>query len=117
MVLFHFGRLVSGLWEAAMRARHVVSLSLAAAFAALSVQAARAQDHKSVRDDDYVRKVPLEDFKVPIVPIIPPGSSLDLRPGRTPDSSDRIYGSTPFYRESTTPSIGLSIKSPFDDRK
>jgi hypothetical protein len=99
-----------------MKARHVVILSLAAAFAALAIQA-QAQDNKSVRDDDYVRKVPLEDFKVPIIPIIPPGSSLDLRPGRTPDSASRIYDSTPFYRESTTPSIGLSIKSPFDDRK
>jgi hypothetical protein len=99
-----------------MKARHVVTLSLAAALAALAIQA-EAQDNKSVRDDDYIRKVPLEDFKVPIVPIIPPGSSLDLRPGRTPDSAGRIYDSTPFYRESTTPSIGLSIRSPFDDRK
>jgi hypothetical protein len=106
-----------GLGETAMRARNVVTLTLAAAFAALSIQVAQAQDNKNIRGDDYVRKVPLEDFKVPIVPIIPPGSSLDLRPGRTPDSSDRIYNSTPFYRESTTPSIGLSIKSPFDDRK
>ena len=100
-----------------MRARQAVTLTLAAAFAALSIQAAQAQDHKNIREDDYVRKVPLEDFKVPIVPIIPPGSSLDLRPGRTPDSADRIYDSTPFHRDSTTPSIGLSIKSPFDDRK
>ena len=100
-----------------MRAPHIVTLTLAAAFAALSIQAAQAQDHKNIREDDYVRKVPLEDFKVPIVPIIPPGSSLDLRPGRTPDSADRIYDSTPFHRDSTTPSIGLSIKSPFDDRK
>ena len=100
-----------------MKARHVVTLSLAAAFAALSVQAIHAQDNKSVRDDDYVRKVPLEDLKIPIIPIIPPGSSLDLRPGRTPDSADRVYDTTPFYRDPTTPSIGLSIKSPFDDRK
>ena len=100
-----------------MKAAHVVTLSLATALAALAIQATQAQDNKSVRDDDYVRKVPLEDFKVPVVPIIPPGSSLDLRPGRTPDSADRIYDSTPFHRDSTTPSIGLSIKSPFDDRK
>jgi hypothetical protein len=108
---------IAGPQEAAMKAFRVVTLSLAAAFAALSIQAAQAQDNKNIREDDYVRKVPLEDFKVPIVPIIPPGSSLDLRPGRTPDSSDRIYNSTPFYREQTTPSIGFSIKSPFDDRK
>ena len=100
-----------------MKAPHLVVLSLAAAFAALTIQAVQAQDNKNIREDDYVRKVPLEDFKVPVVPIIPPGSSLDLRPGRTPDSSDRVYNSTPFYRDPTTPSIGLSIKSPFDDRK
>jgi len=100
-----------------MKARHVVTLSLAAAFATLSIKAIHAQENKSVRDDDYVRKIPLEDFKVPIVPIIPPGSSLDLRPGRTPDSADRVYDTTPFYRDPTTPSIGFSIKSPFDDRK
>ena len=100
-----------------MKASHVVALSLAAAFAALTIQAAQAQDKKNIREDDYIRKVPLEDFRVPIVPIIPPGSSLDLRPGRTPDSADRVYDSTPFSRDPTTPSIGLSIKSPFDDRK
>jgi hypothetical protein len=99
-----------------MKAGFVVILSLATALVALVIQA-QAQDSKNIREDDYVRKVPLEDFKVPIVPIIPPGSSLDLRPGRTPDSADRIYNSTPFYRDPTTPSIGLSIKSPFDDRK
>ena len=99
-----------------MKASHVVALSLAAAFAALAIQAAQAQDNKNIREDDYVRKVPLEDFRVPIVPIIPPGSSLDLRPGRTPDSADRVYDSTPFSRDPTTPSIGLSIQSPFDDR-
>jgi hypothetical protein len=100
-----------------MKAFHVVTLSLAAALATFTIPAAHAQDNTTVRDDNYVRKVPLEDFKVPIVPIIPPGSSLDLRPGRTPDSSGSVYDTTPFYRESTTPSIGLSIKSPFDDRK
>ena len=51
-----------------MKASHVVALSLAAAFAALAIQAAQAQDNKNVREDDYVRKVPLEDFKVPIRP-------------------------------------------------
>ena len=100
-----------------MKAFRVVTLSLAAVLTSLAIQAAQAQDNKNVREDDYVRKVPLEDFKVPIIPIIPPGSSLDLRPGRTPDSADRIYNSTPFSRDPTTPSIGLSIKSPFDDRK
>lgn len=100
-----------------MKALHVAAFSLAAAIAALAIQAAQAQDNSNVRQDNYVRKVPLEDFKVPVVPIIPPGSQLDLRPGRTPDSADRIYDSTPFSRDPTTPSIGLSIKSPFDDRK
>jgi len=100
-----------------MKASHVVTLSVAAALAVVAIQTAHAQDNKNIREDDYIRKVPLEDFKVPIVPIIPPGSSLDLRPGRTPDSADRVYDSTPFSRDPTTPSIGLSIKSPFDDRK
>ncbi|HZP71093.1 MAG TPA: hypothetical protein VFB29_14215 [Pseudolabrys sp.] len=100
-----------------MKAFHVVTLSLLAALAAPANEAARAQGVNNVREDNYVRKVPLEDFKVPIIPIIPPGSSLDLRPGRTPDSADQIGGYTPSTRESTTPSIGLSIKGPFDDRK
>src|SRR6185437_11091248 len=100
-----------------MKAVRVVTLSLAAGLAALAIQAAHAQDNKNIREDDYIRKVPLEDFKVPVIPIIPPGSSLDLRPGRTPDSSSGVYDSTPFYRESTTPSIGFPIKSPFDDNR
>jgi hypothetical protein len=50
------------------------------------------------------------------VPIIPQGSSLDLRPGRAPDAGDQINGYTPLNRESTTPSIGLSIKQR-DDRR
>jgi len=68
-------------------------------------------------EDGYVRKVPLDALTMPVpVPIIPPGSSLDLRPGRAPDSGDQINGYTPLNRDSTTPSIGLSIK-PLDDRK
>ncbi|HEY7230901.1 MAG TPA: hypothetical protein VH558_11075 [Pseudolabrys sp.] len=100
-----------------MKAGFVVALALAATVAAPSIQAAQAQDNKNIREDDYVRKVPLKDLNVPPVPLIPPGSSLDLRPGRTPDSAERVYDSTPFSRDPTTPSIGLSIKSPFEDRK
>src|SRR4029078_13177818 len=100
-----------------MMASHVVTLSLAAVLAALAIQAVQAQDNKNIREDDYVRKVPLEDFKVPIVPITPPGSSRDLRPGGTPDAAARVYNSPPFARDPMTPSIGLSLKSPFDDRK
>ncbi|MGE5165274.1 MAG: hypothetical protein ACM3IH_14780 [Sphingobacteriales bacterium] len=53
-------------------------------------------------EDTYVRKVPLDALNVPIVPFIPPGSSLDLRPGRTPDAGDQINGYTPLTRETTT---------------
>lgn len=98
--------------EAAMKTLHVVTLSLLAtvALAGSSIQSVHAED-------TYVRKVPLDALNVPIVPVIPPGSSLDLRPGRAPDAGDQINGYTPLTRETTTPSIGLSIKSPFDDRK
>ena len=70
-------------------------------------------------EDAYVRKLPLDSFTVPVVPVpvIPPGSSLDLRPGRAPDSGEQMNGYAPLTRDSTTPSIGLSIKSPFDGRK
>jgi hypothetical protein len=66
-------------------------------------------------EDTYVRKVPLDPYTVPVP--VPPGSSLDLRPQRAPDSGDLITGYTPPTREPGTPTIGLSIKSPFDDRK
>lgn len=91
--------------EAAMKVHHFVVLSvMAAAFGAGQLHA----------EDGYVRKVPLDALTVPI-PIVPPGTSLDLRPGRAPDASDQINGSHNW--QSTTPSIGLSIKSPFDERK
>jgi len=91
-----------------MKMHRLVALSLIAAVFAVSD--ARAEDA-------YVRKVPLDAFNVPVVPIIPPGSSLDLRPGRTQDAGDQINSTTPWTRDPTTPSIGLSIKSPFDNRK
>ena len=73
-----------------------------------------ATDHLRA-EDNYVRKVPIDALTVPVpVPIIPQGSSLDLRPGRAPDSGEQINGYTPLSREST-PAIGLSIK-PLDDR-
>ena len=68
-------------------------------------------------EDTYVRKVPLDAYTVPVPVPVPPGSSLDLRPSRAPDSGDAITGYTPPTRDPGTPSIGLSIKSPFDDRK
>jgi hypothetical protein len=68
-------------------------------------------------EDGYLRKVPLDALTIPVpVPIIPQGSQLDLRPGRAPDAGEQINGYTPLNRETTTPSIGLSIK-PLDDRK
>jgi hypothetical protein len=96
-----------------MKPRHVVALSILTglAFGALAIQSLHAED-------GYVRKVPLDAWTVPVpVPVIPPGSSLDLRPGRAPDAGEQINGYTPLNRETTTPSIGLSIKSPLDDRK
>jgi hypothetical protein len=97
--------------EAAMKLRHVVALSILAGLAVgfTAVGSLRAEDK-------YVRKVPLDALTVPApVPIIPQGSSLDLRPGRAPDAGEQINGYSPLSREST-PSIGLSIK-PLDDRK
>ncbi|HKS86432.1 MAG TPA: hypothetical protein VJR71_13210 [Pseudolabrys sp.] len=84
--------------------------------AALTFVAAAFATGQPHAEDAYVRKVPLDAFTVP-VPLVPPGSSLDLRPGRAPDASDQINGYTPLTKDSTTPSIGLSIKSPFEDRK
>ena len=95
-----------------MKTRHIVALSMLAGLAlgVTSIDRLRAED-------GYVRKVPLDALTVPVpVPIIPQGSSLDLRPGRAPDAGEQINGYTPLNRESTTPSIGLSIK-PLDDRK
>jgi len=96
-----------------MKPRHVVAVSLLAGLT-LGVTTG---DCLRAAEAGYVRKVPLDALTVPVpVPIIPQGSSLDLRPGRAPDSGDQINGYTPLNRESTTPSIGLSIK-PLDDRK
>lgn len=96
-----------------MRAHHVVVLSmLAAALGAASVQPLQAEDA-------YVRKVPLDAYSVPVPVPVMPGSALDLRPSRAPDSGDLMTGYTSPSKDynSATPSIGLSIKSPFDDRK
>jgi hypothetical protein len=70
-------------------------------------------------EDAYVRKVPLDPYAVPVPVPVMPGSSLDLRPSRAPDSGDLMTGYTSPSKDynSATPSIGLSIKSPFDDRK
>ncbi len=95
-----------------MKTRHIVALCMLAGLT-LGVTAT----DRLHAEDGYVRKVPLDALTVPVpVPIIPKGSQLDLRPGRAPDSGDQINGYTPLNRESTTPSIGLSIK-PLDDRK
>ena len=95
-----------------MRTRNIVALSMLAGLmlGGATIERLRAED-------GYVRKVPLDALTVPVpVPIIPQGSQLDLRPGRAPDSGEQINGYTPLSRDSTTPSIGLSIK-PLDDRK
>lgn len=94
-----------------MKFQHLVALVIVAAVAFVAAGNLHAEDV-------YVRKVPLDAFTVPVVPVpvIPPGSSLDLRPGRAPDSGEQMNGYSPL-KDTTTPSIGLSIKSPFDDRK
>lgn len=94
-----------------MKLRHVVALSMLAGIALGMTATDRLR-----AEEGYVRKVPLDALTVPVpVPIIPQGSSLDLRPGRAPDAGEQINGYSPLSREST-PSIGLSIK-PLDDRK
>ena len=95
-----------------MKTRHIVALAMLAGLTLGGTIVDRVH-----AEDGYVRKVPLDALTIPVpVPIIPQGPQLDLRPGRTPDSGDQINGYTPLNRESTTPSIGLSIK-PLDDRK
>jgi hypothetical protein len=96
-----------------MKTRHVVALSMLVGLAlgAFAVQGLHAED-------TYIRNLPLDAWTVPVpVPVIPPGSTLDLRPTRAPDAADQMTGYTPATKDSTIPSIGLSIKAPFDDRK
>jgi hypothetical protein len=95
-----------------MHARRFVALSMLCAFVlGATVPSLRAED-------TYVRKVPLNTYLAPLpVPVpAPPGSSLDLRPPRPGDSGEALsgYSST---REAPAPSIGLSIKPLFEDRK
>lgn len=98
-------------WGATMKACHVVTLSMLAgvAFGAFAIQGVHAED-------TYIRNLPLDALTVP-VPVIPPGSTLDLRPTRPPDAADQMTGYRPVAQDVTTPSIGLSIKMPVDDRK
>jgi hypothetical protein len=95
-----------------MHARRFFALSmLSALLLGTTVHGLRAEDA-------YVRKVPLNTYLAPLpVPVpAPPGSSLDLRPPRTIDSGEALsgYSST---REAPAPSIGLSIKPLFEERK
>jgi len=92
-----------------MKTCHVVALSVLAgvALGTLTNQGIHAQDA-------YMRYLPLDPLPVPV---IPPGSTLDLRPARPPDAVDQMSGYTPSTKDQTTPSIGLSIKAPVDDRK
>ena len=104
-------------WEAAMKTRHVVALSILAgvAIGALAVQGLHAEEK-------YIRNLPVDAWTVPVpvpvpVPVIPPGSTLDLRPNSSPDAADQMKGYWPGTQDVTTPSIGLSIKAPLEDRK
>ena len=93
-----------------MKTCHVVALSVLAgvALGTLTVWGIHAQDHP------YIRNVPLDPLPVPV---IPPDATLDLRPARPPDAVDQMSGYTSDTKDQTTPSIGLSIKAPLDDRK
>ena len=86
-----------------MKPRHVAALSTLAALAAFAVQGVHAEDK-------YIRTVPLDALTVP-VPVIPQGSTLDLRPNRSLDSTDQMKGFTRDGQGATTPGIGLSIKT------
>ncbi|HEY1475527.1 MAG TPA: hypothetical protein VGF53_15735 [Pseudolabrys sp.] len=96
-----------------MKTRHVVALAMlaGAAIAVSALEGAHAED-------TYIRNLPLDPFVVPVpVPVIPPGSTLDLRPARAPDAAGQMMGDRPGLRDQTTPGIGLSIKSPFEERR
>jgi hypothetical protein len=88
-----------------MKTRHVVALSMlsGAALAGFALQAAHAEDK-------YIKNLPLDALTVP-VPVIPQGSTLDLRPNRSLDSTDQMKGFTRDGQDATTPGIGLSIKT------
>ena len=92
-----------------MKTCHVVALSMLAGIVlgALPVQAVHAEDA-------YIRNLPLDPLPVPV---IPPGSTLDLRPGKVPDAADQMTGYTPATKDQTIPSIGLSIKTQPEERK
>jgi hypothetical protein len=86
-------------------------------FVALSMLSALMLGTTGLRaEDGYVRKVPLNTYLAPVPVPAPPGSALDLRPPRPGDSGEALsgYSST---REAPAPSIGLSIKPLFEDRK
>ena len=79
-----------------MKTRHVVALSMLVGLAlgALAVQGLHAED-------TYIRNLPLDAWTVPVpVPVIPPGSTLDLRPTRAPDAADQMTGYTPATKDS-----------------
>ena len=100
-----------------MKTGYVVAMSILAglALSSLAVERLHAQDK-------YIRNVPLDPWTLPgpvplPAPVIPPGSTLDLRPNSSPDAAVRPndYGSR--TQGETTPSIGLSIKAPIDNGK
>jgi hypothetical protein len=95
-----------------MHAHRLVAASM------LSALVFGATIHGLRAEDGYVRKVPLNPYLAPLpVPVpAPPGSSLDLRPPRPGDSGEALSGYSS-SREAPAPSIGLSIKPLFEDRK
>jgi hypothetical protein len=65
-----------------------------------------------------------QDTKKPAVnlnpwalPLVPPGSTVNVLSDRTPGATDQLTGYPPLKSERTTPTIGLSIKTPLDFQK
>lgn len=79
-----------------MKPRHVVALSmLAAAALSLTTQGLHAEDK-------YIRNLPLDAWTVP-VPVVPQGSTLDLRPNRPLDAGDQMKGYAPGGQDAPPP--------------
>jgi hypothetical protein len=87
-----------------MKARHLIALSMLAGVAAVGVSL------PCHAEDKYIKNLPLDALTVP-VPVIPPQSTLDLRPARTPDAGDQ-FKHPPGGNDDAPPSIGFSIKTP-----
>ena len=87
-----------------MKARRLIALWMLAGVAAVGLSL------PCHAEDKYIKNVPLDALSVP-VPVLPPQSTLDLRPARTPDVGDQ-FRHAPGDNDDAPPSIGFSIKTP-----